>query len=96
MTIRRADDNAYNLGTGLTATGSAVAVKGGSYWFQVSGTPGAATNFALEISTPSGGWSRVQVFSGSVVSFPAENLPISQTSVDLPPGNVRLAVIGLG
>lgn len=94
MTIRRADDNAYSLGTGLTATGNPVAIRGGSYWFQVSGTPGAATAFALEISTPSGGWSRVQVFSGSVVSFPAANLPISQTSVDLPPGLIRLAVIG--
>ena len=94
MPIRRADDNVYSLGTGLTATGQAVSIRGGSYWFQVSGTPGAATAFQLELQTPNGSWSRAQVFSGSVVSFPAANLPISQTSVDLPPGNVRLAVIG--
>lgn len=79
MPIKRSDDNAYSLGTGLTATGQSVSVRGGSYFFSVSGTPGAATDFRLELQTPDGTWSRAQVFSGSVVSFSAANIPISQT-----------------
>lgn len=94
MAIRRSDDNAYSLGTGLTATGPSVSIRGGSYWFSVMGTPGAATTFQLEVQAPDGTWSRAQVFSGSVVSFPAANLPISQTGIDLNPGNVRLGIIG--
>lgn len=94
MSIRRADDNVYSLGTGLTATGPAVAIRGGTYWFSVAGTPGAATNFQLEIQAPNGTWSRAQVFSGSVLSFPAANLPISQTGVSLNAGNVRLGIVG--
>lgn len=94
MTIRRADDNVYVLGTGLTATGSAVAVKGGEYQFMVEGTVGAATSFQLEFQSPSGTWHRVQVFTGSVLNFAAANLPISQTGVDLPAGNTRLAILG--
>lgn len=94
MTIRRADDNVYTLGTGLTATGQPVQIRGGEYLFSVTGAPGAATSFALEIQTPNGAWSRAQVFSGSVLSFTAANLPISQTGVDLPAGNARLAITG--
>jgi hypothetical protein len=33
------------------------------------------------------------MFSGSVLSFPAANLPISQAGVNLPTANVRLAII---
>jgi hypothetical protein len=94
MTVRRADDNLYTLGTGLTATGPAVAIRGGEYQFFLSGTPGSATTFQLETLSPSGNWSRVQVFSGSVLAFTAANLPIAQTGVDLPACNVRLAIIG--
>ena len=94
MTIRRADDNVYVLGQGLTATGNAVQIRGGEYIFIVSGSVGAATNFQLEVQAPNGTWSRAQVFSGSVLSFTAANLPISQTGVSLNAGNVRLAIIG--
>ena len=94
MTVRRADDNLYTLGTGLTATGPAVAIRGGEYLFSVDGTPGAATSFQLEVQSPNGTWHRAQVFSGSVLSFTAANLPIAQTGVDLPACNVRLAIIG--
>lgn len=44
MTIRREDDNVYVLGQGLTATGPAVAIRGGEYLFIVSGSVGAATS----------------------------------------------------
>lgn len=94
MAVRRADDNVYTLGTGLTATGPAVAIRGGEYLFSVDGTPGAATSFRLEVQASNGAWQRAQVFSGSVLSFTAANLPIGQTGVDLPAGNVRLAIIG--
>lgn len=94
MSIRKADDIAYVLGEGLTATGNAVAVKGGEYMFMVNGTAGGGTDFRLEVQAPNGTWSRLQVFTGSVVSFTAANLPISQTGIDLPSCNVRLAVVG--
>lgn len=94
MSIRRADDNVYNLGTNLTATGQPVNIRGGEYQFSVSGTPGTATTFQLEMLSPSGLWNRVQVFSGSVLAFTAANLPIAQTGVDLPACNVRLGIIG--
>lgn len=94
MAIRRADDNVYTLGTGLTATGNSVAVKGGEYLFMVVGTAGGGTDFRLEVQAPDGTWARIQVFTGSVLSFTAANLPISQTGVDLPACNVRLAVVG--
>lgn len=48
----------------------------------------------MEMQSPNGTWNRVQVFSGSVLSFTAANLPIAQTGVELPAGNVRLAIIG--
>lgn len=41
MTIRRADDNVYVLGQGLTATGPAVQIRGGEYLFIVLGSVGA-------------------------------------------------------
>lgn len=94
MSIRKADDIAYVLGEGLTATGNAVAVKGGEYLFMVNGTAGGGTDFRLEVQAPNGTWSRLQVFTGSVVSFTAANLPISQTGIDLPSCNVRLAIVG--
>jgi hypothetical protein len=94
MTLRRADDEAYVLGIGLTATGNAVKIRGGTYIFYVSGTAGGGTDFRLEILNPAGVWSRVQVFTGSVVSFAAANIPIAQTGIELPPGDVRIAIVG--
>lgn len=94
MTLRRADDNVYTLGTALTATGNAVAIKGGTYIFMVSGTAGGGTSFSLELQSPNGTWSKVQVFTGSVVAFPAAQLPTSQTGVELPAGNVRCGIAG--
>ena len=94
MTIRRADDNVYTLGTGLTATGTAVPVKGGEYLFMVEGTAGAATAFGLEVQSPAGPWTKVQVFTGSLLSFTAANLPIGQTGVDLPACNARVVITG--
>lgn len=91
MTIRRADDNAYTLLTNGSATGLAVAIRGGEYLFMADGTVGGAT-ISLQIQTPQGTWAPVLIFAGSAVSFTA--LPNSQTGVDLPACNVRLAVTG--
>lgn len=94
MTIRRADGNVYVLGQGLTATGNAVQIRGGEYLFIVSGSVGAATTFRLEQLNPTGVWVTVQVFTASLVSFPAAQIPTPQTGIDLPAGSVRLAIIG--
>jgi hypothetical protein len=94
MSIRKADDIAYVLGEALTGTGNSVAVKGGEYLFMVNGTAGGGTDFRLEVQAPNGTWSRLQVFTGSVVSFTAANLPISQTGIDLPSCNVRIFIAG--
>lgn len=94
MTIRRADDNTYVLGTALTVTGASVPVKGGEYLFIVTGTMGAATTVGLEVQAPDGTWSKIQVFTGSLVSFPAAQVPTSQTGVDLPACNVRCVIAG--
>jgi hypothetical protein len=91
MTIRRADDNSYTLAASASATGAAVAVKGGEYLFCVDGTPGGATA-QLQILMPNGTWSPVAVFSNSLVS--TTTLPFAQTGVDLPACNVRVALNG--
>lgn len=91
MPIRRADDQTYTLLLGGTATGSAVAIKGGEYHFMVDGTIGLSTA-SLQIQTPSGAWTDVQVFTGSVVKF--TTLPGNQSGIDLPAGNVRCALVG--
>lgn len=91
MPIRRADDSAYTLGTNLSATGSAVAVRGGEYLLMVEGTPGGAT-INLQVQSPGGTWSPINVYSGSVVQ--ATTLPYSQTGIMLPACNVRIALTG--
>lgn len=91
MSVRRCDDTAYTLLTAGAATGAAVPIKGGEYHFMVDGTPGAST-ISLQIQTPSGAWTDVQVFTGSVVKF--TTLPGNQTAIDLPAGNVRCACTG--
>lgn len=94
MSLRRADDNSYVLGTGLTATGASVAIRGGEYLFIVAGSVGSASAIALEVQAPDGTWSKIQVFTGSVVSFPVAQIPTSQTGIDLPACNVRAAIAG--
>jgi hypothetical protein len=91
MAIRRADDTAYTLLTGGSATGSAVAVKGGQYHFQADGTVGGST-ISLQVQSPSGVWSDVQIFAASLVKF--TTLPANQTGIDLPACNVRCACTG--
>ena len=91
MPIRRADDGSYTLASNLSATGSAVAIKGGEYIFTVEGTVSGST-ISLQIQTPNGTWSDVSIFAGSVVK--STTLPLAQTQIDLPAGNVRMAATG--
>ena len=91
MTIRRADDNRYTLLNNASATGAGVNIRGGEYKFFVNGTPAGAT-VSLQVQMPNGTWTGVNVFSGSTVQATA--LPYSQTSIDLPAGNVRCALTG--
>ena len=91
MPIRRADDSPYTLLSNGSATGNAVAIKGGEYMFMSDGTPGGAT-ISLQVQTPGGGWQDVQVFTGSIVKF--TTLPGNQAAIDLPMGNVRCALTG--
>ena len=88
MTIRRADDNAYTLASNAAATGNALAIRGGEYMFLAEGTPVGST-ISLQIQSPNGTWIDVQVFSGNAVK--STTLPFSQTAIDLPQGNIRMA-----
>lgn len=91
MPIRKADDVSYTLGTGLSATGSAVAIKGGEYMFFADGTPAGGT-IALEVQAPNGTWAVVQVFTGSLVRF--TTLPGNQSGISMPSCNVRVSLTG--
>ena len=91
MTVRRSDDRQYVLASNASATGSAVAIPGGEYHFLVDGTPAGAT-VSLQIQIPTGTWTDVQVFTGSVVKF--TTLPANQSGIDLPACNVRMASTG--
>ena len=91
MPIRRADDSAYTLASNLSATGSAVAIKGGEYQFSAEGTVGGST-ISLQFQTPNGTWSDLLIFAGSPVK--STTLPFAQTQIDLPAGNVRMAATG--
>lgn len=97
MPIRRADDTSYTLATGATSTatgvnsGNGVAIKGGEYHFMVDGTIGLSTA-SLQVQTPSGAWTDVQIYTGSIVKF--TTLPANQSGIDLPAGNVRVALVG--
>lgn len=91
MSVRRADDSAYTLLSAGSATGAAVPIKGGQYHFQVDGTAGGST-ISLQVQSPSGVWSDVQIFAASLVKF--TTLPGNQTGIDLPAGNVRCAITG--
>jgi hypothetical protein len=89
--MRRADDSTYTLANNASATGAAANIRGGSYTFLASGTIGGAT-ISLQMQTPNGTWSAVTVFAGAVVQ--STTLPYSQTSIELPAGNVRAAITG--
>ena len=91
MPLRRADDVSYTLGANINASGSAVAVKGGEYIFTVEGTAGGTTA-SLQIQSLNGTWSDIAIYSGSAVK--TTTLPYAQTGIDLPPGNVRVALTG--
>jgi hypothetical protein len=91
MPIRRADDSFYTLASNLSATGSAVAIKGGEYQFSAEGTVGGST-ISLQFQTPNGTWSDLLIFAGSPVK--STTLPFTQTQIDLPAGNVRMAATG--
>jgi hypothetical protein len=97
MPIRRADDTTYTLASAATSTatgvnsGNGVAIKGGEYHFMVDGTVSGST-VSLQIQTPTGVWTDVQIYTGSVVKF--TTLPANQSGIDLPAGLVRMAATG--
>lgn len=91
MSNRRADDTQYTLLAAGSATGSAVPVKGGEYMVFFDGTIGGST-ISLQAKSPSGVWMDVEVFTGAVIKY--TTLPRSQTGIDLPAGDVRVALTG--
>ena len=91
MPIRRGDDNAYTLLSNGSATGSAVAIRGGEYSFHVEGTISGATA-ALQVQSINGTWATVSVFSNSPVSTTTQ--PYAQTGIALPAGSVRVSLSG--
>lgn len=91
MPTRRADDSTYSLASNASATGSAVAIRGGEYIFTCEGTAGGST-LSLQMQTVNGSWSDVSIFTGSVVK--STTLPYQQTGIELPAGNVRMAATG--
>jgi hypothetical protein len=91
MSIRRADDSRYTLLSAGSATGSAVTIPGGEYIVFFDGTIGSST-VSLQVQSPSGVWSDVEVFTGQKVAY--TTLPRSQTGIDLPSGAVRCALTG--
>lgn len=90
MPTRRADDSAYTLASNASATGSAVAIKGGQYMFMAEGTVGGAT-VTLQVRAPSGTWSNVTSYDTAVS---ATALPYADSPIDLPAGDVRVALTG--
>ena len=91
MSVRRCDDQTYTLLSAGSATGAAVAIKGGEYHFLVDGTVGSST-ISLQVQTPGGQWSDVQIYTSAVVKFTV--LPANQSGIDLPACNVRCACTG--
>ena len=91
MPVRRSDSLAYPLASNLSASGAAVAIPGGEYAFMVEGTVGGST-ISLQLQSPNGTWCDVSIFAGTIVK--TLTLPFNQTGIDLPAGNVRMAVTG--
>lgn len=86
-----ADRQFYALATNASANGASVALRGGNYLFMAEGTVGGST-ISLQIQNPNGNWCDISVMAGYVVK--STTLPFVQTSIELPPGNVRMAITG--
>jgi len=91
MSTRRCDSNKYTLASNLSATGPSVMIPGGEYFFSAEGVAGGST-ISLQIQSLNGTWGDVAMFTGSAVK--TVTLPFSQTGIDLPAGNIRMAVTG--
>ena len=92
MPVNRCDPLAYNLASNLSATGASVMIPGGEYQFSAEGVAGGST-ISLQFQAPfTTTWIDVQVFNGSPVK--SATLPFSQTGIELPAGNVRMAATG--
>lgn len=91
MPLRRADDTFYTLLSNGNATGNPVLIRGGEYTVFFEGTLGGAT-VSLQIQTPSGGWTNVDVYTGATISY--TTIPRAQTGILLPACNVRAALSG--
>jgi hypothetical protein len=92
MPVNRCDPYSYKLANNLSASGAAVAIPGGEYDFFAEGVAGGST-VSLQFQAPfTTTWIDVQVFNGSPVK--SATLPFSQTDIELPAGNVRMAATG--
>lgn len=91
MSTRRADDLSYTLLSNGSATGAATPIKGGTYIVQFSGTISGAT-ISLQVQDLAGAWADVEVFTANAIRY--TTLPKAQTGVNLPAGNVRVALTG--
>lgn len=88
----RADPVTYTLASNVSATGSAVAVKGGIYMFAVDGTLGGSTA-TLQSQLPDETWANVQAYPGST-GLSITEAPMAVSPVYLPAGNYRMALTG--
>lgn len=89
MTVRRADDKTYTLLDNATATGSAVTISGGQYALFIEGTWSSASA-ALEVKSPKGTW----VAHTAITSAVTATANLSRAPIDLPSGEVRIAITG--
>jgi len=92
MPTNRCDSLAYTLAANLSASGPSVMIPGGEYMFFAEGTPGGSTISLQMQAAFTGTWIDVQVFNGSPVK--SATLPFTQTGIELPAGNVRMAATG--
>lgn len=89
MTVRRADDKAYTLLDNATATGDGVVISGGQYNFSIEGTWSSATA-TLQVKSPKGTW----VAHTAITSAVTATANLSRAPIDLPAGEVRVAITG--
>jgi hypothetical protein len=92
MPVNRCDPLAYKLASNLSATGAAVMIPGGEYMFFAEGTAGGSTISLQTQAAGTASWIDAQVFTGSIVK--SATLPFTQTGIELPAGNVRMAATG--
>lgn len=90
MSVRRSDDGDYALGSNISATGSAVRIKGGQYTFTVEGTF-SGTTASLQLQTQNNTWIDVNTHSNATVKYTAAAVA---TGIYLPAGSVRVALTG--